>query len=99
MLGWPVDCSAARRLRQQLGVIDEAALQVPLFAYINMLTQQARAVIEPESMPDDDVELLAELQHYGAATHLIDFTECPRIALWFACDDHPRRSRSCVRSR
>ena len=86
---WPVDCSAARRLRQQLGVIDEAVLQVPLFAYINMLTQQARAVIEPESIPDDDVELLAELQHYGAATHLIDFTECPRIALWFACENHP----------
>lgn len=31
------------------------------------------------------LELLAELQHYGAATCLIDFTKNPLIALWFAC--------------
>ena len=32
-----------------------------------------------------DLELLAELQHYGAATCLIDFTRNALIALWFAC--------------
>ncbi|MGI9298376.1 MAG: FRG domain-containing protein [Gammaproteobacteria bacterium] len=32
-----------------------------------------------------DLELLAELQHYGAATCLIDFTKMPLVALWFAC--------------
>ena len=32
-----------------------------------------------------DLELLAELQHYGAATCLIDFTRNAFIALWFAC--------------
>ena len=32
-----------------------------------------------------DLELLAELQHYGAATCLIDFTRSAQIALWFAC--------------
>ena len=31
------------------------------------------------------MELLAELQHYGAATCLIDFTTSALIALWFAC--------------
>ena len=31
------------------------------------------------------MELLAELQHYGAATCLIDFTNSALIALWFAC--------------
>ena len=34
-----------------------------------------------------DLELLAELQHNGAATCLIDFTKNPLIALWFACQD------------
>ena len=33
----------------------------------------------------NDLELLAELQHYGAATCLIDFTKNPLVALWFAC--------------
>ena len=32
-----------------------------------------------------DLELLAELQHHGAATCLIDFTSRFLVALWFAC--------------
>ena len=32
-----------------------------------------------------DLELLGELQHFRAATCLIDFTFEPGIALWFAC--------------
>ena len=32
-----------------------------------------------------DLELLAKLQHFGAATGLIDFTWNPIVALWFAC--------------
>ena len=34
----------------------------------------------------DDFEILAELQHYGGATNLIDFTTDCLIALFFACD-------------
>ena len=32
-----------------------------------------------------DLELLAELQHFGAATCLIDFTSSALVSLWFAC--------------
>lgn len=32
-----------------------------------------------------DLEILAELQHFGAATCLIDFTYNALVALWFAC--------------
>lgn len=32
-----------------------------------------------------DLELLAELQHYGAATCLIDFSRNALVALWMAC--------------
>ena len=32
-----------------------------------------------------DLELLAELQHLGAATCLVDFTRSALVALWFAC--------------
>ena len=37
-----------------------------------------------------DLELLAELQHYGAATCLIDFTYSAQIALWMACRQHSK---------
>ena len=32
-----------------------------------------------------DLEILAELQHFQAATCLIDFTYSAQVALWFAC--------------
>lgn len=38
-----------------------------------------------------DLDLLAELQHYGAATCLIDFTYDAMVALWFACQPSSER--------
>ena len=32
-----------------------------------------------------DLQIMANLQHAGAATCLIDFTKNPMVALWFAC--------------
>jgi hypothetical protein len=37
-----------------------------------------------------DLELLLELQHYGAATGLVDFSRDFLIALWFAAHDNKR---------
>ena len=34
-----------------------------------------------------DLEVLAEFQHYGAATFLMDFTYNALVALWFACKE------------
>lgn len=42
--------------------------------------------IEPE-----DLEYLAELQHYGGKTNFIDFTTDYLIALFFACDGKPEK--------
>ena len=38
-----------------------------------------------DKLPLKDLDLLAELQHLGAATCLIDFTYNPLVALWIAC--------------
>ena len=35
------------------------------------------------------LQKLSEIQHFGGATNLIDFTTCPRRALFFACDKWP----------
>ena len=37
-----------------------------------------------------DLEILAELQHFGAATCLIDFSRSALVALWFACQQSSR---------
>ena len=46
---------------------------------------QMRGHNQKNGQPLSDLELLAELQHFGAATCLIDFTRSALIALWFAC--------------
>ena len=43
-----------------------------------------------------DLELLAELQHNGAATCLIDFTSNHLVALWFACQEKPKKAGKLV---
>ncbi|MDA8010600.1 MAG: FRG domain-containing protein, partial [Alphaproteobacteria bacterium] len=40
------------------------------------------------------LELLAQLQHFGAATCLIDFTYNPLAALWFACREQSKKDGS-----
>lgn len=43
-----------------------------------------------------DLEILAELQHFRAATCLIDFTYSAQIALWFACQPLPEEKHGKV---
>ena len=38
----------------------------------------------------EDLEILAQLQHFGAATCLIDFTHNAQVALYFACQKDPK---------
>ncbi|MDE0297428.1 MAG: FRG domain-containing protein [Candidatus Poribacteria bacterium] len=40
------------------------------------------------------LELLAQLQHYGAATCLIDFMRNALVALWMACQQSTRRKNA-----
>ena len=40
-----------------------------------------------DGRPLSDLEILAELQHIGAATCLIDFSRSLLVALWFACQE------------
>lgn len=46
---------------------------------------RSRGHDQKNSQPLSDLELLAELQHFGAATCLIDFSRSALVALWFAC--------------
>lgn len=87
---WEVESSAYRRLRQSQRTLPPMPI---LQSYIKRLLRNARArrFQEHEGKRLTNLELLAELQHYGAATCLIDFTSNALIALWFASRDEDRQ--------
>ena len=87
---WGVESAAYRRIKK----MGEAKLifeEIPgVFKnYISLLLEKAslRDFRTHEGNELSDLKLLARLQHYGAATCLIDFTQNPLVALWFACQE------------
>ncbi len=86
---WLVESSAYRRLREP-----EKDPSPDIFQnYIRELLDRAssQGFRYQHDRKWSDLELLAELQHYGAATCLIDFTRNALIALWFACREEPKQ--------
>ena len=93
---WEVESSAHRRIRAS-----EDLPQVPpvtFQSYIERLleTSGLRGFRHQQDRELSDLELLAELQHYGAATCLIDFTANALVALWFACEKEPGQAGKVV---
>ena len=87
---WPVEASASRRIK---GHSNENSVLMPVFQnYVSKILEDARqwGLGHRANMELCDLELLADLQHYGAATCLIDFTQTPLTALWFACWKKPK---------
>ena len=90
---WPVSCSAARRLTENhANQIENRLMRFPLVGYMDFLTSKAKMrqlLPQGYNATSNELEILAQLQHYGAATGLIDFTRQPAVALWFACNKSP----------
>lgn len=86
---WNVTSTAYRRLS---GNSKKPLLLDEFIEYHENLISNARNYGE---VPKDktDLDLLAELQHYGAATSLIDFSYSAVIALWFACQDSEKNGK------
>ena len=86
---WRLDSSAERRLKESLpSQEEEKEITGPLFLeYNENLIKKCRLknYDQREQKQLDDLELLADLQHHGAATCLTDFTRNALVALWFAC--------------
>ena len=82
---WLLESSAERRLKASLP--SQEGITAPFLEYNENLIKKCRLknYDKREQKQLDDLELLADLQHHGAATCLIDFTRNALVALWFAC--------------
>lgn len=90
---WKLHSAATRRLIQHYDCNEKISAS-EYFWRINLIYHRA-ALLEParkygfgveEGRKIPDMQLLAKLQHFGAATGLIDFTWDPLVALWFASE-------------
>ena len=92
---WPLRSGASRRL-----TADDIEEVNPYFLdeyleYHRDLLDRARRVAPygQRDRTDRPLQLLARLQHFGAATGLLDFSYSPLVALWFACEDPSREGK------
>ena len=89
---WEPESGAVHRLRKAYGEdlpIDEGELRNLLVEYHRERLIMPMQVIDGADL--SDLQRLSVLQHQGAATGLLDFTENPLVALWFACTEEPDR--------
>ena len=87
---WQPESGAVRRLRHAYGEdfpVDESDLRNLVTEYHKEQLIMPMQVIDGTSL--SDLQRLSVLQHQGAATGLLDFTENILVALWFACTELP----------
>ena len=85
-----IQASAFRRPKKEDGRSFEEFLQINR----DLITDaRLRGHGERDGRELGDLEILAQLQHFGAATCLIDFTRNAQVALYFACEKDPKREK------
>ena len=84
---WLLESSAERRLKASLSSKNRIPDRLFIEYHEDLLKKcKLKNYDQRERKQLDDLELLADLQHHGAATCLTDFTRNVLVALWFACE-------------
>lgn len=89
-LDWPVHSSGYRRINpsgdRSLALYEERLLKEA--SHKGYRFHEGREL--------SDMELLARLQHHGAATRLVDTSRNALVALWFCCISKPSKTGSLI---
>jgi|TARA_R110001583_G_scaffold114740_2_gene265163 hypothetical protein len=83
---WPIHSSGYRRLSRKKSSVTEKDMQNYEEYLLNHATHQGYRYESGREL--SDFELLAKLQHHGAATRLIDCSRNMLVALWFTCSSN-----------
>ena len=89
-IAWPIHSSAYRRLVRTNSNVNENCMQGYEEYLLKHATHQGYRFEAGREL--SDFELLAKLQHHGAATRLIDCSRNILAALWFACASEPDKT-------
>ena len=79
---WPLLSALSRYLRTFR--VDPSVWAAQEERILRIFKRKAHHVLSAGSLPDDDFEWLALMQHHGAPTRLLDFTWSPYVAAFFA---------------
>ena len=87
---WRLESGAARQIRQSIDPNDQGLNELPenalIFSQLDLIKISRNMGFGVQDGRElKDLELLTELQHFGAATCLLDFTENTLVALYMAC--------------
>ncbi len=85
---WSLECGASLRLRKRYASQSKKEAQQRFVQYhrLNLIKRARHEGFDKDRGRElGDFEILAKLQHLGAATCLLDFTRSSLTALWFAC--------------
>ena len=88
---WKVESGALRRLK----LCDDSGnkKQHDVHQYTENIIDQAKKYTQEINENQSELEILAQLQHYGCATSLIDFSSNFLMALYFATEDDTKNGK------
>ena len=88
-----LDCTAARHFKKHFNQCSNDLLKDNQKKIISDLRIRGFGDSNEKQRPLYDLELLADLRHYGTPSCLIDFTSDFLIALWFSCGDKEKQEK------
>ena len=89
---WLLRSGAARRIwgEEEQAEINYSDVEVYVKELLETVKEKELEKHNQKYDLDCDLKILAQLQHYGAATPLLDFSNNSLIALWMACIDQTK---------